>query len=293
MGNKYTKSPFNWVGNKYKQLPQLIQLFPPKIRNFIDLFTGGADVSINVTSRAEHVYANDINKLVIDIMREFQTRPLDDILQYVDARVAEYGLTKDNKENYFAFREAYNNGTCNSPLDLFTLTRFSYNNNFRFNDNNEMNQAFGDRYFNPVMRKNTVAFYTLIKNVNLSSVSFKDFDLNNFGTNDFIYADPPYLIADAFYNTGARNAAQKWVPQDDLELFNCLDGAAAKGIKFAMSNFIHHRGKSNQKLIEWINDNEYNTFDVNSDYSRCVANKIKDDNPTLEVVITNYENGTT
>lgn len=37
----YIKSPFNYVGGKYKQLDQLIPLFPQNIDTFVDLMGGG------------------------------------------------------------------------------------------------------------------------------------------------------------------------------------------------------------------------------------------------------------
>lgn len=291
MASKFYKSPFCYVGNKYKQLPQLIKIFPEQIDNFIDLFTGGCDVAQNMISRANKVYANDINKIVIDIMREFQNHSIDEILSFIDKRIEQFNLSKTNKEGYITYRELYNNGTYSTPLDLFTLARFSFNNNMRFNNNGEMNSAFGMNRssFNPVQRKNTIALHKNLQSIILSSKSFLDFDLSYFGKNDFIYADPPYLISDAYYNNGAKEAAQRWEQNNDLQLFEYLDKANAKGIRFAMSNFIHHKGKTNEKIIEWINDNKYNVYDVNSSYTNCVYCAIKTDQPTLEAVITNYK----
>lgn len=36
----YLKNPFNYVGAKYKLLPQIIPLFPSNIKTFVDLFGG-------------------------------------------------------------------------------------------------------------------------------------------------------------------------------------------------------------------------------------------------------------
>lgn len=58
MGRKLVKSPTNYIGNKYKLLPQLLELFPNKINMFYDVFGGGGSLSLNVSS--EHVYYNDI-----------------------------------------------------------------------------------------------------------------------------------------------------------------------------------------------------------------------------------------
>lgn len=61
----YDKSPFNYIGGKYKMLPQLMKFFPRRVNNMYDLFAGGCDVCTNV--KANHIYANDINFFVIDI----------------------------------------------------------------------------------------------------------------------------------------------------------------------------------------------------------------------------------
>ena len=42
------KSPLNYVGGKYKLLPQILPLFPDNINTFVDLFGGGFNVGINV-----------------------------------------------------------------------------------------------------------------------------------------------------------------------------------------------------------------------------------------------------
>lgn len=291
MASIYVKSPFNWVGNKYKQLPQLMKIFPDKINNFIDLFCGGCDVAQNMIGHANHVYANDVNVLVIDIMREFQECPIEEILNFINNRIEEFKLSTTNKEGYLKYRELYNNGVYSSSLDLFTLARFSFNNNMRFNSEGKMNSAFGMNRssFNPVQKKNTIILHKNLQQIILSSKNFSEFDLTSFGENDFIYTDPPYLITEAYYNCGAKEVNQRWEQKDDLCLFNYLDKASKRSIKFAMSNFIKHKGKTNEKLIEWIKDNNYNTYDINSDYHNCVHCAIKTDLPTLEVVITNYE----
>ena len=47
----YIKSPLNYVGGKYKLLPQIMPLFPDNISTFVDLFSGGANVGINVDAK--------------------------------------------------------------------------------------------------------------------------------------------------------------------------------------------------------------------------------------------------
>ncbi len=37
---KFLKSPLNYIGGKYKLLPQLTEYFPKNINTFVDLFSG-------------------------------------------------------------------------------------------------------------------------------------------------------------------------------------------------------------------------------------------------------------
>ena len=105
--NSYFKSPMNYTGGKHKLLPQIIPLFPKEINTFVDLFTGGANVAINVD--AKNIVANDIDEKVIGVYKRFQELPIGDILHYIDNRIAAYELTKTNKEGYLEFREYYTN----------------------------------------------------------------------------------------------------------------------------------------------------------------------------------------
>ena len=62
--NELIKSPMNYVGGKYKLLPQILPLLPKQIDIFMDLFGGGLDVSLNVN--ANKVISNDIISPIID-----------------------------------------------------------------------------------------------------------------------------------------------------------------------------------------------------------------------------------
>ena len=44
----YSKSPMNYIGNKYRLLKQIQPLFPKQVNKFVDLFCGGCDITINV-----------------------------------------------------------------------------------------------------------------------------------------------------------------------------------------------------------------------------------------------------
>ena len=61
----FVKSPLNYIGGKYKILNQIVPIFPNDINNFIDLFTGGGNVAVNV--KAQKIFMNDNLIYLIDL----------------------------------------------------------------------------------------------------------------------------------------------------------------------------------------------------------------------------------
>lgn len=270
-------------------MPQLLKIFPQEIDTFIDLFTGGGDVSANVT--ANHILANDINTPVIEILQDFQKYSLEDMMKYINGRIEEFDLSKTNEEGYLKYRALYNTAGSgyDTPLDLFTITRFSFNQIIRFNNKMEFNAAFGKNRssYNDNMRNNTIAFHPRIQDVNFNSMDFRKFDISSFGEKDFLYADPPYLIANADYNNG-KTAKLSWNNFDEEQLYKYLDKTNKNNLKFALSNFIKYKDKVNNIIEDWANDNKYNIYQIHSDYSKLTTKAERSIEPTIEVVITNY-----
>lgn len=103
----YIKSPLNYIGGKYKLLPQILPLFPNKINTFIDLFCGGGNICANVT--AEKIIANDDNNHVISIFKEIQKRDINDIIKEIEEIINTFSLTIEDDTAYKKFRAYYNN----------------------------------------------------------------------------------------------------------------------------------------------------------------------------------------
>ena len=89
---KYIKSPLNYVGGKYKILPQIIPLMPKEIDLFIDLFGGGFNVGINIT--AKKIYYNDLCYQVGYLLETLRTESLEDSLKRNDELIDTYKLSK-------------------------------------------------------------------------------------------------------------------------------------------------------------------------------------------------------
>lgn len=280
---KYIKSPLNYIGGKYKLLPQLMKYFPTDINTFVDLFSGGFNVGINVKSN--RTICNDINDFIINLYKELYKSPVESVLERINTNIQEFGLSKENERAYKKFRIHYNE--TKDPIDLYTLTCYSFNYQFRFNNNREYNNPFGRNrsQFSENMKNNLILFSDKLKNMNIDFLS-KDFDkvsIEDLGKDDFIYCDPPYLITTGSYNDGNRGF-KDWKEEEEIKLYNYLDKANEKNIKFALSNVMEHKGKENKLLKEW--SKKYKVIYLDNDYSNSSYNTKK--GKSKEVLIINY-----
>lgn len=278
------KSPMNYIGNKYRLLSQMLEIFPSNSGVFLDLFCGGLDVSINYP--ADKIIANDINCYLIGIYKEFQKHSYDEIMSYLQLKIEEYSLSKTNKEGYLNFRSHYNNTDIASrnPLDLYLLLNYSFNYQIRFNNSHEYNNPFGANRssFNSSLQTRLKPFIESIQNISFTS---KDFREVTYSGVDFIYADPAYTLSIGSYNDGARGF-KGWNLQDDIDLMNYLDEADKRGIKFALSDVLVHKGQEHKELIQWAEN--YNIHDMKCSYNNCNYQATNKSYRTQEVLITNY-----
>lgn len=284
------KSPLNYIGGKYKILDQLLPLFPQNINNFVDLFTGGCNVGINAT--AKKTYCNDNLIFLIEMYKAFQNHSVEEVLFHIEKRIFDYRLSLVNETGYKNLREFYNQKK--HPLDLFVLTAYSFNHQIRFNNNHWFNNPFGRERssFNLTMKQNLEMFLHKVKHIEIEFTgrNFREFDFSFFGSNDFVYCDPPYLITTGPYNDGKRGFTG-WNKEQENILLEILDRLDKRQIKFALSNVLEHKGKSNEILKLWLKKNPgYHVNFINHHYSNSnyqTANR--DKNASSEVLITNYE----
>ncbi|MCA6084996.1 DNA adenine methylase [Candidatus Endomicrobiellum agilis] len=287
--NCFIKSPFNYIGGKYKILHQIMPLFPKDINCFIDLFVGGGNVGLNVS--AKKIILNDNLIHLIELYKKLQKTPLKKVLKHIHNRIDEYSLSLTNKDGYVKLRKFYNE--TKDPLDLFLLISYSFNHQIRFNGSHEFNNSFGRErsFFNPSIEFNLKAFIRKLQqsNIELSSKNFDNLDLSFLGVNDFVYCDPPYLITTGTYNDGRRGFTG-WSEKEEELLLSKLDKLNDKGIKFALSNVIQHKNKTNTLLKKWVVGNSsyfINSIKMNysnSNYQIKNRNKLT----TIEVLVTNY-----
>lgn len=252
---------------------------------FYDIFGGGGDVSLNVDS--EYVYYNDIVHYIGDMFTNIKGRNAEDCLNKVNKIIEQYDLSKTNEEGFLKLREDYNNGK--KSWDYFyTLTCYSFNYQYRFNNNHEYNSSFGRNRscFSKQMESRFVDFIHRINNIDIvfDNKDFRDIDLSDADENDLVYCDPPYLISVGNYNDGKRGF-KGWGEQDERDLLALLDSLDGQGTRFALSNVLEHKGETNYILKEW--SKKYKVHYLDKDYRNCNY-QVKNDKKSIEVLITNY-----
>lgn len=304
------QSPLNYTGGKFKLLPQILPLFPKQINTFVDLFCGGCNVGINI--EANKVIYNDLNDNLLYLYNTFKNLDKESILEWIYQIIDKYelslvskngydyyncesgkGLGTYNKEKFMKLRADFNEKHAKGNFDyyyyvlLYVMIVYAFNNQIRFNSNGEYNLPVGKRDFNKKMETKLIAFIDRIKSQNsvFTCMDFRKFDINDLKNNDFVYADPPYLITCATYNE-----QDGWNENLEKELLNFLDELNSRSIRFALSNVLRSKGKENEILKKWLemNSNIYKAIPLKYNYSNSNYH-IKDKAAVSEeVLIVNY-----
>ncbi len=294
------RSPLFYVGDKFKLVEEIKQYFPEYIDNFIEPFTGGGSMFLNVI--ANKYLLNDIDNSIYNLHKFLQKQADDPKLFFenIEKNINKYKLSKSylhnivpielkrkwgktyyakyNKIGYEKLRNDYNNGKKHCLL-LYLLLIYGFNRMLRFNSKEKFNVPVGNVDFNKNVFNALNDYFRFVKNKNIEFLNLdfyifiKSLKINN---DDLIYLDPPYLISFSEYN-------KIWNEEKERLLLNLLDELNQKNVKFAISNIIEYRGRKNQIFIKWMK--HYNKHRINSNYISYHDNSIK---KIDEVLITNY-----
>lgn len=299
------KSPLNYTGGKYKILNQIIPIFPKNLDLFVDLFSGGANVGINVN--AKRIVCVDKQKEIIRVMNLFKKYEDGYIIDNLEKLIDKYelsnsllngyeiynctsdkGLGSYNKNKYMQLRNDYNkikNDSIEKDFLFLLLVIYGFNNQIRFNSNGEFNMPVGKRDFNNSLRKNLKNFITKLKTKNIEFINsdFREIAIET-ADNTLVYCDPPYFLGTASYNENGG-----WTEKDEIDLLNYLSLLDSKGIKFALSNVIEHKGSKHNVLENWVKEHNYKIHFIDCDYNNSNYHKQNGNiTKTKEVLITNY-----
>lgn len=163
---------------------------------------------------------------------------------------------------------------------FYSLVTYSYNQNPIYNKSGNYSTGFshGLCHFNFMLKKRLLEFIERINNININFISknYLDFNYDKLKGNDFVYVDPPYLLAERTYD---------WSEQDEKMLLSILDKLNKNRVRFVLSNVIEHKDKTNIILSNWINKNDYKIHYINRNYNRI--NHGENTN-SKEILVLNY-----
>ncbi|WP_439239249.1 Dam family site-specific DNA-(adenine-N6)-methyltransferase [Lonepinella sp. BR2919] len=295
------KSPFNYTGGKAKLYPQIRGKLPENIETLYDVFSGGMNIGINI--EATNILCVDNNKPLMELVNYLSNHNYLDILESIESKIIHYnlsdsfrngyeyyncnssnGLGQYNKNGFNKLKKDYNNKP--NEILFLMLIIFSFNNQIRFNSKGEFNLPVGKRDFNNNLRIKLKRFMDKLhsKNIKLINEDFRMLNIEELAKNNaFLYLDPPYILGTATYNE-----SNGWTSKDESDLLLFLLNCHLKGIKFALSNVIKHKGKTHTTLIDWCVENGFNINHLNFNYKNA-SYQVKDKkSETQEVLITNY-----
>ena len=295
------RSPLFYVGDKYKLIEEISKYFPKKINKFVEPFVGGGTVFLNVEAR--EYLLNDIDSNVISI-HNFLIKESKDVKSFfinIEKIIKEFNLShsfikdivpselkskwkktyyaKFNKEGYKKLKQKYNSSENKDSLILYLLLIYGFNRMLRFNSKGEFNVPVGNVDFNDNVKNSLIDYFDFVKRrkIKLFNLDFKKFLKNiDFEKDDFVYLDPPYLISSSEYN-------KLWNEEKEKELLSFLDDLNSKGVKFAISNIILHKGNENLIFLNWMK--KYKVYKIKSNYISYHNNGIK---KIEEVLVVNY-----
>lgn len=301
--SKIIRSPFFYVGDKYKLMPQIQKYLPTDISVLYEPFLGGGSSFLNI--KAKKYVLNDIDKNIIALhrfLKEHSSKTenfFSEMFKYIrDFRLSCSFLGENvdpelkvkykktyyavyNKSGYMHLRDYYNKNPDNLYL-LYILLIYGFNHFLRFNLKGKFNLPVGNVDFNKNVKKaldNYFQFMSL-SNVIFTEMDYKDFiKQQKFEDDSFIYFDPPYLVSMSEYN-------KLWDVKDEIELYKYIDLLNDMGVNFGISNMISHKGRRNVIFEEW--SSKYITIEIESNYISYHDNTKK--NNSREVFVTNYDN---
>lgn len=304
MKGEIIRSPFFYVGDKYKLIPQLKRLLPKKISMYVEPFVGGGSSLLNAD--AETFWANDVDKNVIGLHKyvsSYAQRP-NDLFEALWEAIKKYGLScsyhgtevpyslkkkypktyysQFNKAGYLQMRDDFNADQGNYTL-LYLLLIYGFNHMIRYNAAGQFNLPVGNVDFNlnvysaltnylVFMRKHTVNWFESDYSV--------FYDQIRVDPDSYVYCDPPYLISSSEYN-------KLWNAAKETDFYAFLDQLDERGIRFGVTNLALHKGQVNMIFKKW--SEKYIVYGLKSNYISFNDNRVKND--SMEFFVTNCEVG--
>lgn len=292
MSMKTRKTPFNWVGNKFKYIDEINNLVRNKKYNsVIDMFMGSGNILLNIDLNANKMIGNDKIKLLPCVYTEIAKNKHVYTLEDVDIILNRFNRFS-KKEDYYIFRDYWNEKYLNDKMDkdfiieTVLLLKMCSNSMVRFNQKEGyFNQGFRglgkkDEFFTESMKRLCVdSVNSLTEILNKKEFDFTSEDFLNFkdsDDNNLIILDPPYILRSDMYTVD-------WNKEHENKLNELIMKTKNDFIYF---NYLERDGIVNQELVDIIKKRGLTVREINNK-TNAGQGRSKNTIEVREVLITN------
>ena len=286
------KTPFNWVGNKFKYIDVINNLVRNKNYNsVIDMFMGSGNILLNINTNANKMIGNDKIKLLPCIYTEIKKNKHVYTLEDIDIILNRFNRFS-KKEDYYIFRDYWNEKYLNDKMDkdfiieTVLLLKMCSNSMVRFNQKEGyFNQGFRglgkkDEFFTESMKRLCVdSVNSLTEILNKKEFDFTSEDFLNFkdsDDNNLIILDPPYILRSDMYTVD-------WNKEHEDKLNKLIMNTKNDFIYF---NYLERDGIVNQELVDIIKKRGLTAIEINNK-TNAGQGRSKNTIDVKEVLITN------
>ena len=288
----YIKSPYNWVGNKYKYLDIINSFNFEQYEHVIDVMMGSGNILFNIIANGKNYVGNDKQGLLPDIYNLINKNDIEFNLSDIDNVLNRFNRFS-TKESYYVFRDYWNKKYLNNIRDRIfcvetaLLLKMCSNSMVRFNPT--------EGYFNQGFRglgKKKEFFTDQMKSIIVNGLNNLQSLFNDkkfyFLNEDFEYCitrpkdrslliiDPPYILRKDMYDTDFSK-------EDDERLLELLKNTRHDFIYF---NYLQRENIVNESLNNFINSKSYKVIDINNG-TMAGQGRSKNIKEVREVIITN------
>lgn len=270
-----------WAGGKRRLLSELMSRLPEdwRERRYVEPFCGGAALfwalSPRPNTRHPRAWLGDRNSDLIEFYKVVRDEP-QKLIAATRRLVARY--KEEPKQTYYAVRDAFNKKAAvraTMAARLLFLNKTCFNGLWRVNKKGRFNVPMG-RYKDPkILDADAVREASrLLQGVVLSR---SEFDAWQYGRNEFIYFDPPYVpVSDTANFTGYASGG--FGEEDQRRLASLFRDLSDKGIPCMLSN-------SDTPLVHEL----YEGYRIDIVHAaRSVNSKASKRNRVREVIVRNY-----
>lgn len=286
------KTPFNWVGNKFKYIDEINNLVRNKKYNsVIDMFMGSGNILLNINTNANKMIGNDKIKLLPCVYTEITKNKHVYTLEDVDIILNRFNRFS-KKEDYYIFRDYWNERYLNDKMDkdfiieTVLLLKMCSNSMVRFNQKEGyFNQGFRglgkkDEFFTESMKCLCVdSVNSLTEILNKKEFDFTSEDFLKFkdsDDNNLIILDPPYILRSDMYTVD-------WNKEHEDKLNKLIMNTKNDFIYF---NYLERDGIVNQELVDIIKKRGLTVVEINNK-TNAGQGRSKNTIEVKEVLITN------